>query len=142
MFKKFCCAVPAGVGCVLALTLLGGCGRTESYVPTRMHLSNESQSPVLFLAIEDSELAASTAENRLAQPLLPNVVFSAVLSRPGNYWVRTETQEGGSTVRRIVGPIRLGGGVFAWDLTREDEAPLYNSAVEVGSRIALAHCLH
>ena len=116
-----------GAICLAAL-LFAGCDRSDKQDFTRIHLANGSSSAVVYLAIEDSEMAAAQAANRLAQPLPPRAIYSAVLSRPGNYWVRTETEAGGSTIRRIEGPIRLGRGVHNWEFTREDEKPLYEAS--------------
>lgn len=120
--------VLASAVCVVFGSALLGCGGTEKPGSTRMHLANESDFTLVFLAIEDSEMEASTASNRLPRPLPPHAVFSAVLSRPGNYWVRTETESGGSIIRRIEGPVRLGLGIHDWEYTAEDEAPLYRAA--------------
>lgn len=125
MFDHICRAISTGIVFTLILTFLGGCGGSDHQVTTRMHLTNVSGSTVVFLAIEDSELAVKMAPNRLAQPLPPSAVYSAVLPRTGNYWVRTETQSEGSTLQRIVGPIRIGRGIQDWEFTRDDEMPLY-----------------
>ena len=125
MVNRIYRAVSTAMICALSLTLLGGCGGSDNLVTTRMHLANTSGSTVVFLAIENSEAAVKTAPNRLAQPLPTSAVYSAVLPRTGNYWVRTETQSQGSTLQRIVGPIRIGRGIQDWEFTRDDEAPLY-----------------
>lgn len=125
--------VPAAIACLSGFLALSGCGGPEKQVFTRIHLANGSDSELVYLAIADSEMAVSVASNRLSHPLPPHTVYSAVLSRPGNYWVRTELESEGSTIRRIEGPIRLGRGIHQWEFTGEDEKPLYD-----GSTAALA----
>lgn len=125
------------VGFLLGILMLAGCKISDTHTSTRMHLANGSDTPVVFLAIEDSETGASVAPNRLASPLPPKAVYSAILSRPGNYWILTETAAAGSVIRRIEGPIRVERGVHNWMFTREDVVPLYQNSVEE-SGLALA----
>lgn len=109
----------------LTIALLAGCSAPDSKGFTRMHLENDSDTAVTFLAIGTSEVALEHAENRLAQPLPPHAVYSAVLSRPGNYWVRTEVETDGYMIKRVEGPVRLGRGVSNWQFNQIDSGPLY-----------------
>jgi len=129
--------VPASIVVTLGVLLVTGCGRSGNQNFTRIHVANSCGAAVIYLAIEDSEMAAKEASNRLASPLMPHAIYSAVLSRPGNYWVRTETESGGSTIQRLEGPIRVERGVHTWELKREDEMPLYRAASE-GQTLALS----
>ncbi|MDP2323987.1 MAG: hypothetical protein Q8N51_08155 [Gammaproteobacteria bacterium] len=95
----------------------------------RIHLGNEGDTALSFLAIDTSEAALATAANRLAKPLPPHAVYSAVLSRSGNYWVRAEVETDGYTVERIEGPVRVGRGVATLPLKQVDARPLYLSSV-------------
>lgn len=112
---------------ILAPLFVMGCDRSDKQDYTRVHLANGSNAALIFLAIETSESRATEAVNRLAHPLPPTAVYSAVLPRPGNYWIRTETEEGDAIVRRVIGPVRLGRGVYDWEYTPQDEVPLYQS---------------
>ena len=98
---------------------------------TRVHLENASDSTLTFLAIGTSEGALATAENRLSGPLPPRAVYSAVVSRPGNYWIRTEVETEGYTLERIEGPIRLHRGVCQWRFSELDARPLYTTGASL-----------
>lgn len=113
---------------ILAPLFVTGCDYSDKHDYTRVHLANGSDATLVFLAIETSESGATEAVNRLSHPLPPTAVYSAVLPRPGNYWIRTETEEGDAVVRRVIGPVRLGRGVYDWEYTPQDEVPLYQSA--------------
>lgn len=126
----------------LLVTLIGaGCNASDKQDFTRVHLANGSDAALVFLAIETSESGATEAANRLSHPLPPTAVYSAVLPRPGNYWIRTETEVGDAIVRRVIGPVRLGRGVYDWKYTREDEVPLYPSG-SVQPQLASIHLIH
>ena len=137
MSSTICRALPVCVLCTWGLTLLAGCSQSEPQRFTRMHLANGSDATLVFLAIETSEMEASSASNRLAKPLPPETVYSAVLPHPGNYWVRTETEVEGAIVRRIEGPVRLAQGIVSWEYRAEDAEPLYAPAA-AGSSLATA----
>lgn len=117
----------AGLLACLFLMTFVGCTVDNPKGYTRMHLQNESDADITFLAISTSEEALSNAENRLLKPLAPDAVYSAVLSRPGNYWVRTEVETDGYIVQRLDGPLRVSRGVHDWSLQKIDAAPLYGA---------------
>ena len=108
--------------------ILGSCSPEPTKGIIRIHLANEGDSALTFLAIDTSEAALATAVNRLAKPLPPNAVYSAVLSRSGNYWVRAEVETDGYTLERIEGPVRVGRGVATLPLRQVDARPLYASS--------------
>lgn len=112
------------LGCTLLL-FLSSCAPESAKGFTRIHLANEGGAALTFLAIDTSEPGLATAVNRLSKPLPPHAVYSAVLSRPGNYWVRTEVETDGYTIERIEGPIRVSRGVATLPLKRVDAQPLY-----------------
>lgn len=110
------------------ITLITGCTPSEDTQSfTRLHLENETRDSVTFLAISASEAELKTAENRLSHPLPPRAVYSAIVPRPGNYWVRTEIDADGYTIERVEGPVRLGRGVHDWRFQQVDARPLYSS---------------
>lgn len=113
----------------LSLLLAAGCTPEASKNYTRMHLQNQSDTVVTFLAIEVTEEALADAGNRLPKPLPPDSVYSAVLSRPGNYWVRTQVETEGYIVERIEGPVRVSRGVLDWRFEKVDGGPIYGDAV-------------
>lgn len=115
--------------------LLPACPAPETPFVTRFHLQNESGAPLIDFAIADSQEALEEAENRLAQPIEPDTVYSVRLERPGNYWLRTAFHEGEHTIERVEGPFRIARGISNWRFTREDAEPLYGAA---GRVIALA----
>lgn len=110
---------------LLGFGLSAGCGASDPASVTRLHLENASDSPVTFIAVGFSERDVEQASNRLPKPLEPASVYSALLSRPGNYWVRTEFEEGGHTIERIEGPLRVSRGILNWQFTTLDVRPLY-----------------
>ncbi|MBX3176460.1 MAG: hypothetical protein KF886_03800 [Candidatus Hydrogenedentes bacterium] len=117
--------------------LVIGCSSSQDpQTFTRLHLENESREPVTFLAIGTSEADLATAENRLSQPLPPRAVYSAIVSRPGNYWVRAEIEAEGYTIERIEGPVRLGRGVHDWRFQQVDARPLYSGRESAGAASA------
>ena len=125
----------------LPMALITGCSWDEGdkhYV--RIHLENEGDAPVTFLAIGPSEAALETAQNRLSRPLPPKAVYSVSLSRPGNYWVRAEVETEGYTVERIEGPLRAQRGVLDWRFKEVDARPLYAAAApyRAAGRISLS----
>ncbi len=126
---------------ILAPLLALGCDQSNKQDFTRVHLANSSDAALVFLAIETSEARATEATNRLSHPLPPTAVYSAVLPRPGNYWIRTETEVGDAIVRRVIGPVRLGRGVFDWEYTSQDEVPLYQTA-PYQPHLAVANVAH
>jgi hypothetical protein len=130
MRRTYSQVVAIGALCLLASSQLAGCGSAKIHQSSRMHLTNGSDTPVQFLAIEDSEFAVAGATNRLTKPIPPNTIYSAVLPRPGNYWVRTETRSGDAIVRRVEGPVRIERGVSTWQFKREDGVPLYRNGVD------------
>ena len=140
MQNKFCQVVAIGMLCLMAPSQLSGCGSVKSHQSSRIHLTNGSNTPVQFLAIEDSEFAVAAASNRLTKPIPPNTIYSAVLPRPGNYWVRMETRSGDAIVRRVEGPVRIERGVSAWQFKREDGVPLYRNGVDRSlALVAISH---
>lgn len=118
--QKFCTTL-----LLLGFGLASGCGNSEPASVTRLHLENASDSPVTFIAVGFSEEDVEQAPNRLPKPLEPDSVYSALLSRPGNYWVRTEFEERGHTIERIEGPFRVSRGILDWQFTTLDVRPLY-----------------
>ena len=109
----------------LSTSLATGCGLESTAPVTRLHLKNASDAPVTFFAIGVSEQEVALADNRLSQPLKPDSVYSALLTRPGNYWVRTEFEENGHVIERIEGPMRVSRGISDWHFTTLDARPLY-----------------
>ncbi len=118
---------------LLGFGLSAGCGVSESATVTRLHLENASDSPLTFIAVGFSEHEVEKASNRLPKPLEPDSVYSAILSRPGNYWVRMEFEEGGHTIERIAGPLRVSRGILDWQFTALDVRPLYEGHDQDGS---------
>jgi len=110
---------------LVCLSLGAGCGTSDSASVTRIHLENASDSPITLIAVGLSEQDVERAANRLPKPLEPDSVYSAVLTRPGNYWVRAEFKEGGHTIERIEGPFRVSRGILDWRFTTLDVRPLY-----------------
>jgi len=108
-----------------AVALITGCGVETTAPVTRLHLENASDAQVTFFAIDVSEQAVVDADNRLSQPLEPDSVYSALLTRPGNYWVRAEFEYGGHVIERIEGPMRVSRGISDWQFTTLDARPLY-----------------
>lgn len=119
-----------GLSVCLVMISMAGCVAEDPKGYTRMHLQNESDANITFLAIDVSEDALSNAENRLLKPLAPDAVYSAVLSRPGNYWVRTEVETDGYIVQRVAGPVRVSRGVLDWPLEKIDATPLYSTTAQ------------
>ncbi len=126
---------------LVALLLAAGCGEPDTTSVTRLHLENASDAPVTFIAVGVSEQEVAVAANRLPKPLEPSSVYSAILSRPGNYWVRTEFQEGGHTIQRIDGPLRISRGILDWQFTTLDVRPLYESGDHANRTAASLHGL-
>lgn len=133
---------------VLCLGLGAGCGGEAPPSFTRLHMENSSGAPVTFFAIGISEREVEGAPNRLLQPLEPDSVFSALLTRPGNYWVRAEFESGGHVIERIEGPMRVSHGVSDWQFNTLDVRPLYEGhdaksiktpAPPLLQNVALAH---
>ena len=133
--------------CVGAILLIGGGTLGLAYSSsspgvksvTRIHLENGADAALTFLAIGVSEEALKTAENRLCRPLPPDSVYSAVLSRPGNYWVRAEVETDGYRLERILGPIRLANGVSDWRFHTLDSGPLYSMGANGVSPVPLSN---
>ena len=111
---------------LLGLGVATGCGINSTASVTRLHLENASDAPVTFFAIGVSEQEVAAAANRLTQPLEPDSVYSALLARPGNYWVRAEFEVGGHVIERIEGPMRVSRGISDWQFTTLDARPLYD----------------
>lgn len=105
--------------------VMGGCSAPAYKGVSRIHLVNQGDEAVTFLAIGTSEDALGTAGNRLTRPIPAKSVYSAVLSRPGNYWIRTGVETDGYIVERLEGPIRVGEGVANWEFKKVDSRPLY-----------------
>lgn len=128
----------------IAITLLGlgvatGCGLNPAAPVTRLHLENASDAPVTFFAIAVSEQEVAAAANRLTHPLEPDSVYSALLARPGNYWVRAEFEADGHVIERIEGPMRVSRGISDWQFSTLDARPLYEgqNSVTVQNTAAL-----
>ena len=109
----------------LGFGLASGCENSEPASVTRLHLENASDSPLTVVAVGLSQQDVEQAANRLPKPLEPDSIYSALLTRPGNYWVRTEFEEGGHTIERIEGPFRVPRGILDWQFTALDVRPLY-----------------
>ena len=109
----------------LGFGLSAGCGTSDFASVTRIHLENASDSPLTLIAVGFSEQDVEQAANRLPKPLEPYSVYSALLTRPGNYWVRTEFEKGGHTIERIEGHLRVSRGILDWRFTTLDVRPLY-----------------
>lgn len=111
---------------LFGLGLAVGCGGSAPTRITRIHMENASDSPLTLIAVGFSEQEVERAPNRLLEPLEPDSVYSALLSRPGNYWVRTEVEERGHTIERIEGPLRVSRGILDWQFKEIDVRPLYD----------------
>ena len=127
------CPTPYILTLALSLGMTTGCGLDSPTSFTRLHLENASDAPVTFFAIGVSEQEVVEADNRLPHPLEPDSVYSALLTRPGNYWVRAEFEEGGHVIERIEGPMRVSRGVSDWQFTTLDARPLYEGQSPVAT---------
>lgn len=116
------------IAALLTIGTTSGCSLESAPSVTRLHLENASDIPVTFFALGNSEQEVAAADNRLLRPLEPDGVYSALLVRPGNYWLRAQFEQGGHVIERIVGPIRFSRGISAWQFETLDEQPIYPEA--------------
>jgi hypothetical protein len=105
---------------ILCATLaLSACNGKADFF--RFQLINQTPYEVTFFVVAESEAGLDTAVNLLAEPIPGNAMAEALVSGPGQYWLRAIADVDGTSVEHTRGPMTMTDGNVGWAWRVEGE---------------------